>query len=121
MAIPKAGLEPLRDLAEFLAPYASLLRRHESRHALERYATGVLADLPRKTCSDIGRAVAGTNGQRLQEFLTATAWDAGEIDRLRVGRMVERASVGRGLQVIDDTGLPKKGVSGAGKVVLPAF
>jgi SRSO17 transposase len=114
MAIPKAGREPLEDLAEFLAPFADLVRRHESRCALERYTTGLLADLPRKTCSDIGRAVAGTNGQRLQEFLTATAWDAGEMDRLRVGRMAARASVGRGLQVIDDTGLPKKGAHSVG-------
>jgi SRSO17 transposase len=114
MAIPKAGLKPLEDLAEFLAPFADLVRRQESRHALERYTTGLLADLPRKTASDIGRAVAGTNGQRLQEFLTATAWEAREMDRFRVERMVQRASVGQGIQIIDDTGLPKKGTHSVG-------
>ena len=42
---------------------------------MERYTTGLLADIPRKTAADLGRGVAGTNGQRLQEFLTNTEWD----------------------------------------------
>lgn len=114
MAIPKAGPSPLDDLAEFLAPFSSLVRRRESRHALERYTTGLLADLPRKTASEMGRSVVGTSGQRLQEFLTNTAWDPREMDRLRVRKMVERASQGKGVQVVDDTGLPKKGSHSVG-------
>jgi SRSO17 transposase len=114
MAMLKAGSDPLADLATFLEPFAHLVRRPESRHALERYATGLLADLPRKTASDLGRAVAGTNGQRLQEFLTRTEWNSWEMDRLRVRQMVARASVGEGVQVIDDTGFPKKGDQSVG-------
>lgn len=114
MAIPKAGPSPLDDLSEFLAPFASLVRRRESRHALERYTTGLLADLSRKTASEMGRSVVGTSGQRLQEFLTNTAWEPREMDRLRVRKMVERASLGEGVQVVDDTGLPKKGSHSAG-------
>lgn len=110
----KAGPGPLDDLATFLAPFASLVRRPANRHALERYATGLLADLPRKTASDIGRAVAETNNQRLQEFLTRTPWDAGVMDRVRIGQMITRASVGEGVQVIDDTGFPKKGTHSVG-------
>jgi hypothetical protein len=60
--ILKAGPEALTDLAKFLNPFASLLQRSQSRHALEGYTTGLLADLPRKTASDLGRAIAGTNG-----------------------------------------------------------
>ena len=108
MAIPKAGPNPLDDLSGFLKPYASLVRRSESRHALERYTTGLLADLPRKTASEMGRTVAETSEQRLQEFLTNTAWKPDEMDRLRVKEMVERASLGEGVQIVDDTGLPKK-------------
>lgn len=110
----KAGPGPLDDLAAFLAPFSSLVRRPANRHALERYATGLLADLPRKTASDIGRAVAGTNNQRLQEFLTRTPWDAGAMDRVRAGQMMARASVGEGVQIIDDTGFPKKGTHSVG-------
>ena len=75
MAIQKAGPEPLTDLGAFLEPFGSLMRRSESRETMERYATGLLSDLSRKTAADIGRALPGTNDQRLQEFLTNTAWD----------------------------------------------
>ncbi len=114
MAILKAGLTPLGDLEEFLRPFAGLVRRSQSRHALERYTTGLVGDLQRKTASDLGRAVAGTNGQRLQEFLTRTNWEPREMDRLRVQQMVERASVGEGVQIIDDTGFAKKGTHSVG-------
>lgn len=114
MTIIKAGAEPLPDLAAFLEPFGSLLRRSESRQTLERYATGLLADLPRKTASDIGRALPQTNGQRLQELLTRTAWEAAEMDALRIGMMLERASVAGGILIVDDTGLPKKGKHSVG-------
>ena len=84
----KVGPSPPADLAAFLQPYASLVSRGQSRHAMERYTTGLLADIPRKTASDLGRGVAGTNGQRLQEFLTNTEWDYREMDRLRMQYMV---------------------------------
>lgn len=114
MAIPKAGREPLADLDAFLEPYAALLRRAESRHALERYTTGLLSDLTRKTASDLGRAVPDTNGQRLQEFLTRTEWRPEEMDRLRIQEMRRHASVGEGVLVIDDTGFAKKGTHSVG-------
>ena len=42
---------PLEDLADFLGPFSSLVRRPESVHAMERYTTGLVSDLPRKTAS----------------------------------------------------------------------
>jgi SRSO17 transposase len=109
MAIPKAGPAPLTDLAEFLEPFGALVRRSESRESMERYATGLLSDLGRKTAADLGRALPGTNDQRLQEFLTNTAWDFRAMDQLRIDHMLRHASVGDGALVVDDTGFPKKG------------
>lgn len=109
MVVPKAGQRPLADLAEFLEPFGQLVVRSESREALERYATGLLSDVSRKTASEIGRSLPDTNGQRLQELLTRTSWEYREMDRQRIAHMLERASVGRGVLIIDDTGLPKKG------------
>jgi len=109
MAVLKAGLEPLVDLGAFLEPFGELVRRSESREAMERYATGLLADLDRKTAAGIGGALPGTNAQRIQEFLTNTAWDVAEMDRLRIQHMIQHAAVGDGVVVIDDTGFPKKG------------
>lgn len=114
MTVPKAGLEPLEDLAQFLEPFGELVVRSESREAMERYTTGLLAELGRKTASDIGRALPGTNGQRLQEFLTRTRWDHRAMDELRIRIMLEQACVGDGVLIVDDTGLPKKGERSVG-------
>ena len=109
MALMKAGREPLAELAAFLKPFSELIARAESRQSLERYATGLLADLPRKTASGMGRSLPSTGGQRLQSFLTRAAWDAKEMDRVRIEHMLRHASVGGGVVVVDDTGFAKKG------------
>jgi len=114
MTIPKASQAPLAELSSFLAPFSKLLLRSESRHALERYTTGLLADLPRKTAAEMGRALPGTNHQRLQELLTRTQWDSTAMDRLRIGHMMEHARSGKGVLIFDDTGLPKKGKHSVG-------
>ena len=114
MAIIKAGAEPLADLAAFLEPFAKLLRRAENKRAFERYVTGLLADVPRKMTAGMGRALRGTNKQRLHEFLSRTRWEAREMDRLRMAHMLKHASAGAGVLVIDDTGLPKKGKHSVG-------
>lgn len=109
MVVPKAGQRPLEDLGAFLEPFAELVVRSESREAMERYATGLLSDVSRKTASEIGRSLPNTNGQRLQEFLTRTSWQFRQMDRRRIGHMLEHASVGEGVLIVDDTGIPKKG------------
>ena len=114
MPVLKAGTRPLGDLAEFLVPFARLVRRSESRHALERYTTGLLADTADKTAAALGRVVPATNSQQLQELLTRTAWDAWAMDCLRIATMVARASVGDGVVIIDDTGFAKKGKHSVG-------
>jgi SRSO17 transposase len=114
MAVPKAGPEPLDDLAVFLEPFSELVVRSESRQAMERYTTGLLTDLQRKNASEMGRSLPATSAQKLQEFLTRTRWGAREMDRLRIERMVREATVGAGALVIDDTGFAKKGTSSVG-------
>jgi len=81
---------------------------------VERYTTGLFTQVPRKTTSAMGRALPATSPQRLQELLTRTAWSHEEMDRLRVQTMVQRASTGPGVLVLDDTGLPKKGACSVG-------
>jgi len=114
MAIIKAGADPLAELAAFLRPFGELLYRKENRHALERYTTGLLSDVARKTAAGMGRALPGTNDQQLLEFLTGTDWDVAEMDGLRIGHMLEHASAGSGVLVIDDTGFAKKGRDSVG-------
>lgn len=62
----------------------------------------------------MGRALPGTNNQRLQEFLTHSPWDFRAMDRIRIEQMRKHASTDGGVLVVDDTGLPKKGRHSAG-------
>src|SRR5919107_922766 len=108
VAVPKAGPVPLPELAAFLAPFAPLFRRSESRESLERYVTGLLTDLPRKNCDAIAAAIAGTSTERLQHLLTDADWIPEAVDEARVRQLVALSPPG-GVLVLDDTGLPKKG------------
>jgi len=90
-----------------------IFSRLSSQESFERYCTGLLTDLPRKTCDGIASAVAGTTTERLQYLLTDADWDAVALDQQRVGQMVE-ASPDGGMLAIDDTTFPKKGKCSVG-------
>ncbi len=112
--VPKASPEPLPELAAFLEPFAPLFRRHTSRDSMERYLTGLLTDLPHKTCDTIADVIAGTSVERLQHLLTDAAWDPLELDEARVKRLLALHPVTDGILIFDDTGLPKKGSASIG-------
>ena len=101
-AVPKASSDPLPEIAEFLEPFASLFRRSQSRHSLERYITGLLTDLDRKNCDSIAAALAGTSTERLQHLLTDADWDSLKLDELRVRSLSAKSPKG-GVLVLDDT------------------
>ncbi len=112
--VPKASPQPLPELAAFLEPFAPLFRRHTSRDSMERYITGLLTDLPHKTCDTIADVIAGTSIERLQHLLTDAAWDPQALDEARVKRLLALHPVTDGILVFDDTGLPKKGSASVG-------
>jgi SRSO17 transposase len=107
--MPQAPTDPLPDLAEFLAPFHVQFARSEGRHALERYVTGLLTDVPNKNCDTLAQAVPGTSEQQLQGLLTTTAWDAEDLNRQRVQRLLELPTEGDGVLIFDDTGFAKQG------------
>src|SRR6266699_1118790 len=107
--VPKASPESLPELATFLEPFAPLFRRHTSRDSMERYLTGLLTDLPHKTCDTIADVIAGTSVERLQHLLTDAAWDQLALDEARVERLLALHPVSDGVLIFDDTGLPQKG------------
>jgi SRSO17 transposase len=104
----------LPELQEFLRAFQVRFRRPEGRHALERYTTGLLTELPNKNGDTIAQAVPGTSAQRLQEFLTNMQWDEEDLNRQRVQKMLAEATEGDGVLVIDDTGFAKQGTASVG-------
>ena len=102
--VPKASPQPLPELATFLEPFAPLFRRHTSRDSMQRYLTGLITDLPHKTCDTIADVIAGTSVERLQHLLTDAAWDPLQLDEARVKRLLSLHPVTDGILVFDDTG-----------------
>ena len=91
-----------------------LFRRPSSQESSRaQCCTGLLTDLPRKTCDGIAAAVAGTTIERLQHLLTDADWDPVTLDQERVRQMVEASPAG-GTLAIDDTTFPKKGKHSVG-------
>ena len=81
---------------------------------MERYVTGLLTDLPHKTCDTIADVIAGTSIERLQHLLTDAAWDPLQLDEARVKRLLALHPVTDGILIFDDTGLPKQGSASVG-------
>src|SRR5687767_6984352 len=104
----------LPELQAFLNVFQVRFRRPEGGQALERYLTGLLTELPNKNCDTMAQAIPGTNTQRLQEFLTNMQWDADDLNRQRVQKMMAEATLGDGVLVVDDTGFPKQGKGSVG-------
>jgi SRSO17 transposase len=107
--IPQAPLEPMPDLAEFLRPFQVHFLRSEGRHALDRYLTGLLTELPNKNCDTIAASIPGTSEQQLQGLLSTTAWDEEDLNAQRVQQLFQLPSEGDGVLIFDDTGFAKQG------------
>jgi len=107
--IPQAPLEPMPELAEFLRPFHVHFLRSEGRHALDRYLTGLLTELPNKNCDTIAACIPGTSEQQLQGLLSTTAWDEEDLNAQRVQQLLQLPSEGDGVLIFDDTGFAKQG------------
>jgi SRSO17 transposase len=113
LPVPKACPTPLPELDAYLALFAPLFRRKQSRQSLERYVTGLLTDLAHKTADTIAAAVAGTSTERLQHLLTDADWEALALDQARVRALSAQSPAG-GVLVLDDTGQAKQGKHSVG-------
>lgn len=110
----KAAPGPAIDLEDFLRPFTTGLRRSENRQAFERYISGLLSSLARKTASDMGRALDDTSSQRLQEFLTRTPWNPADVNRARIQEMLANGTSGSGRLVIGEIAFEKDGTGSVG-------
>lgn len=112
--IPQAPNEPMPKLAEFLAQFHVHFNRRESRHATERYLTGLLTEHPNKNCDTLAGIVPQTSEQSLQGLLTAMDWDENDLNQQRVHVMRGLPTEGNGVLLFDDTDFPKQGHASAG-------
>ncbi|MBP7936783.1 MAG: IS701 family transposase [Phycisphaerae bacterium] len=99
-------------LTEYLHQLDGLMGRVTNRSHLNRYVSGQLSDLDRKSIEPIADA-AGVPPRTLQEFLSMLVWDESgvrdEIQRQVARRHGHPDSVG----IIDETSFPKQGTKTA--------
>lgn len=109
-----ASDKPLPELEDYLSPFSKYFARSEGRESLERYSTGLLTDIPRKNGETIEANIPGTNYQRLQSLMTDIQWDDQGFNQENVGQMRDDVSLGDGVLITDDTGIPKQGKHSVG-------
>jgi SRSO17 transposase len=114
LRLPQAPSEPLPELEAFLKPLQVHFVRSESRHACERYLTGLLTEHPNKNCDTLAQVVPGTSEQSLQGLLTSMRWDEQALNTQRVARLHALPTEGDAVLIIDDMGLPKQGKASVG-------
>src|SRR4026209_3020424 len=93
-------------LEAFAAEMLGGLSRADQRAKGELYLRGLLLDGKRKSMQPMAGRL-GVDHQQLQQFVTSSTWDYGEVRR-RVARWADEFVVPRAY-VIDDTGFPKDG------------
>ena len=113
---PSEGTMPFSaiELSEYLAPFGSYFKRSEGRQSLERYITGLLINIDRKSGEQIAHAIAGTNSQRLQALLTELQWDAAALNQQRVQQLVRAATTRGGTLICGEVEMQKQGSSSVG-------
>ena len=99
-----AGVRP--ELLDFTAEMLGGLARKDQRAAGELYVRGLLADGQRKSMVPMAGRL-GVDHQRLQQFITSSAWDYAAVRR-NVARWFASSQPVEAL-VVDDTGFPKDG------------
>ena len=105
---PQEMAEVRPRLLDFAAEMLGGLARKDQRAAGELYVRGLLTDGQRKSMQPMA-ARLGVDHQRLQQFITSSTWDYGEVRR-NVARWFAAGQPVEAL-VIDDTGFPKDGTA----------
>ena len=98
-------------LEAFAARMLGGLSRADQRAKGELYLRGLLLDGKRKSMQPMAGRL-GVDHQQLQQFVTSSTWDYGEVRR-RVARWADEFVVPQAY-VIDDTGFPKGGAGSPG-------
>src|SRR5881398_2879715 len=98
-------------LVAFAAEMLGGLPRSDQRAKGELYLRGLMLDGKRKSMQPMA-ARLGVDHQQLQQFVTSSTWNHGDVRR-RIARWADEFIVPEAY-VIDDTGFPKDGADSPG-------
>ena len=98
-------------LEAFAARMLGGLARRDQRATGEVYLRGLLLDGQRKSMQPMAERL-GVDHQRLQQFITSSTWDDGDVRRRLAGWAQQ--TIRPDAWVLDDVGFPKDGVDSPG-------
>ena len=107
--------DPLLD--SFFENFDSLWSRPNQAKAFRSYVLGLVCQLHRKNMEVMSSKIVGQDYQSLHRFLSDAPWDAKELNRLRLATLLANrrtAPCDKGVLIINDTGVPKRGDSTEG-------
>ncbi len=108
------GVQPrvlLKRLAVFVDGFAGCFGRRKRQDAARRYVKGLLSDAKRKNMQCMwGRITDRGDYQALQHFITHSTWSS----QLIWQRLRQKIPVRKGVLIVDDTGIPKRGEHSVG-------
>jgi SRSO17 transposase len=103
-----------KELGAFVENFAPEFGRTERRYWCKLYLMGLLLDGERKAIEPMAQRVPGGNEQALQQFVNQSPWAYEPVQDKLSQRLVRRSGEGKGVLVLDDTTLPKKGNASVG-------
>jgi SRSO17 transposase len=98
-------------LEAFAAQMLGGLARRDQRATGEMYLRGLMLDGQRKSMQPMA-ARLGVDHQRLQQFITSSTWDDGQVRRRLAGWAQQ--TIAPDAFVVDDVGFPKDGLDSPG-------
>jgi SRSO17 transposase len=103
-----------RKFTELASAIAGVFGRVETRKAATGYLRGLLSEIPRKTCWDLGKHAGYETPDVMQRLLSRAVWDEDALrDAVRryvIGHLADPNAV----LVLDETGQEKKGTATCG-------
>ncbi|WP_166158724.1 IS701 family transposase, partial [Neochlamydia sp. AcF84] len=96
-------------LNEWINVFKANLGRSERVHWCRLYISGLILDGERKSIEPMAKRLPGGNEQAIQQFVNQSPWDHAAMQQQLARHMAQSMGVKKGVLVLDDTSLPKKG------------
>lgn len=97
------------DLENFVALFKESFGRKERVYWCHQYLSGLMLNGERKSIQPMAERLPNGNEQAMQQFVNQSPWDHKNVQEKLAQYMAKNSNLKKGVLVLDDTTLPKKG------------